>query len=397
MPIEASAIVTGGVVYFGSWDGYEYALDATTGTLKWKTFIDTTTTPAGCNAPWPVTQGVSSSATVNNGVLYVGGGGQYWYALDASNGSILWKVFTGDNGSGAGGGYYNWASPVLFDGYAYVATASAGNCPSVQGQLLQVDLGTHQVIHTFDVVPSGQQGGAIWSSPAVDPATSTVYLSTGTPVGSQTDQPYTVAILALDATTLSCKASWQIPVTDNQGDSDFGASPTLFTDQSGRALVGAANKNGIFYALDRSNLAAGPVWKFNLAQGGFDPPAGDGSIAAAAFPGGSTLYAAGGNTTVRGTAYSGSIRALDTRTGAVVWEQGTAGTVMGAVVYTNGLLVDAAGKVLEVRQASDGQLLFSATIETSSDGSFGLSASPTVANGIIYEGTPSGTMYAFGL
>src|SRR5579871_4685446 len=84
--IASSATVVGGTVYVGSWDGDEYALDAATGALKWKTYIGTTSTPA-CGS-----QGVTSSATVQDGVVYVGGGDAYWYALDASTGAILWKV-----------------------------------------------------------------------------------------------------------------------------------------------------------------------------------------------------------------------------------------------------------------------------------------------------------------
>src|SRR5690348_14949051 len=40
--IEAAAAVVNGVVYVGSWDGYENALDANTGKLKWKTFLGIT-------------------------------------------------------------------------------------------------------------------------------------------------------------------------------------------------------------------------------------------------------------------------------------------------------------------------------------------------------------------
>ena len=40
--IAASAAVVEGTVYVGSWDGYEYALDQMTGTLKWKTFLGIT-------------------------------------------------------------------------------------------------------------------------------------------------------------------------------------------------------------------------------------------------------------------------------------------------------------------------------------------------------------------
>src|SRR5579864_1477684 len=36
-PIAASASIVGGTVYVGSWDGFEYAIDARNGALKWKT------------------------------------------------------------------------------------------------------------------------------------------------------------------------------------------------------------------------------------------------------------------------------------------------------------------------------------------------------------------------
>src|SRR5919108_4333034 len=202
--IAASPIVAAGTVYVGSWDGYEYALNAATGALKWKTYLGKTTpSPRYCHAG-PV--GITSSATVQDGVVYVGGGDSYWYALDAATGAILWRVFTGE--TNFNWGHYNWSSPLLYNGFAYIGVASYGDCPLVQGQLLQVDLSTHRIVHTFDVVPSGQVGGGIWTSPSVDPATGTLYVTTGTPrtIGAQ---PLADAIVALDAATLAVKGSWQ--------------------------------------------------------------------------------------------------------------------------------------------------------------------------------------------
>src|SRR5215471_1258425 len=173
--IAAQPTVLNGVAYVGSWDGYEYALSATSGALLWRTFLGTTTASPTC---FPSQMGVSSSVTVQDGVVYVGGGDAYWYALDATTGAVLWKVYTGDNS--ATGGHYNWSSPLIYNGYAYIGIASVGDCPLVQGQLLQVSLSTHEVVNTFDVVPDGQVGGGIWTSPAVDPATNTLYVTTGT-------------------------------------------------------------------------------------------------------------------------------------------------------------------------------------------------------------------------
>ncbi|MEO6890072.1 MAG: PQQ-binding-like beta-propeller repeat protein, partial [Ktedonobacteraceae bacterium] len=44
-PIAATPAIVGGTAYVGSWDGYEYALDAATGAQKWKTFLGQTTAP----------------------------------------------------------------------------------------------------------------------------------------------------------------------------------------------------------------------------------------------------------------------------------------------------------------------------------------------------------------
>jgi len=67
-PIATSASVVGTTAYVGAWDGYEYAINTTTGALIWKTSTGVTTDPA-CN---PATLGITSAAAVVNGVVYVG-------------------------------------------------------------------------------------------------------------------------------------------------------------------------------------------------------------------------------------------------------------------------------------------------------------------------------------
>src|SRR2546423_6918797 len=175
--VAASPIVAAGTVYVGSWDGYEYALNAATGALKWKPYLGKPSpSPSYCHAG-PL--GIASSAAMQGGVVYVGGGDSYWYALDAATGAILWRVFTGE--SNFNSGHYNWSSPLLYNGFAYIGVASFGDCPLVPGQLLQVDLATHQIVHTFDVVPTGPIRGGIWTSASLRPATRAGFVSTGQP------------------------------------------------------------------------------------------------------------------------------------------------------------------------------------------------------------------------
>ena len=381
--IAASPAVVAGVVYVGSWDGYEYALNATTGAQLWKTYLGITTPSTSCSPP---SAGITSGAAVQNGVVYVGGGDAYWYALDASTGAILWKVYTGDNS--VTGGHYNWSSPLLYNGFAYIGIASYGDCPLVQGQLLKVDLSTHLVVGTTNLVPNGNIGGGIWTSPTLDPATNTIYVTTGTETSPS--EPLAQAFVAINASSMAVTDSWKLPESQAVTDSDFGNTPTLFTDKVGDQLVVAINKNGVAYAFKRNNLAAGPVWQQSVALGGDCPTCGDGSISTGVFANG-LLYMAGGDTSINGVGYPGSVRAYDPATGNPVWQQGTAGYILPALAYTNGLLVDGAGAVFEVRDASTGQRLYS--YQTGAT----LYGAPSISQGDIFEGSVDGSVYAFGL
>jgi outer membrane protein assembly factor BamB len=378
--VAASPTVVGGIVYVGSWDGYEYALDAATGVLKWKTFLGVTNGAANC--PFPQSAGVTSSASVQNGVVYVGGGDSYWYALDASTGAVLWRLFTGDNS--VAGGHYNWASPLIYNGSAYVGIASLGDCPLVQGELLRVDLSTHQVVATFKAVPDGQVGGGVWTSPAVDPTTNTIYVTTGTQTSA--NQPYAQAFVAVDATTLAVKGSWQVPLADQVSDGDWGTSPTLISG----GLVVATNKNGIVYAFQRSSVTAGPVWQQRLATGGACPLCGDGSVSSAAFDG-SQVYAAGSKTSIGNIAFPGSVSAFDPATGKVLWRQGEQGFVIPALAVVNGLVLAGVGSNFTVLSAASGKTLFSYATANS------IYSPATVSGGRIFVGSQDDFVYAFGL
>jgi len=90
--------VANGVVYFGSYDGSVYALNATTGTKLWS---------------FTIGHYVYSSPAVANGVVYVGDGNYSGnlYALNASTGAVLWSYTFG-----------GIASPVVVNGALYVGS-----------------------------------------------------------------------------------------------------------------------------------------------------------------------------------------------------------------------------------------------------------------------------------
>jgi outer membrane protein assembly factor BamB len=235
---------------------------------------------------------------------------------------------------------------------------------------------------SISLVPNGQTGAPVWASPAVDVATNTIYVTTGNP-GSQTvaQQPYSDSFVALDAKTLAVKSHWQIPPAQQVNDSDFGAAPTLF-DVNGVGYIGALNKNGIYYVLKRSNLAAGPVWQRLLAS----LPLKQGSNVASSCYNNGVIYA---GSTVNDTSTGGRVYALNAVTGQQLWVANTAGNVQSSLLCTNGLVVDGQSNNLEVRNASNGAILFHYTTGNR------VQSTPVILNGVLYIGSRDGSIYAF--
>jgi outer membrane protein assembly factor BamB len=389
-PVEANRLI-----YWGSWDGFEHATNLNNGHV-WTVNLGKTT---GLNCV-PPTVGVASTPTVasvsingtSTSVDFVGGGNGYFYALNVLNGSLIWRTFLGAPPS-----HFIWSSPAVFQGSVYIGMASFGDCPLVQGQFIQMNAATGAIQHTFNVVPTGCTGGAVWGSPTIDEATGTIYIATGNPGACSTTETLTNAVVALNAADLSLIASWQVPVAEQVPDGDFGSTPTLFTATIGgtsHLLVGVANKNGKYYAFDRSAISNGPLWRATIAAGGECPQCGDGSISPAAWDG-TTLYVAGGRTTINGQSCKGSVRAVHPDTGTFIWEHCLgSGPVLGAVTMAPGVIVVGQGTDLNVMAAASGQSLFRYH-DALSNAFFAGAAS--ISNGVIYIGNLDMHLYAFGL
>jgi outer membrane protein assembly factor BamB len=371
----ASPTVANGNVYVGAGDGEMYSVNAMNGTLVWKRFVGLDNSDTKCSAtPF----GVASSATVQDGTVYVGGGDSHFYALNATTGAILWNVSLGSTSSG----HYIWSSPLIYHGYAYLGVASRCDRPLVQGQLVQLNLTSHQASFFNTTTPSSP-GAGIWGSPTLDSATGTIFVGTGN------GGTHSESVLALNASTLTLTGAWAVPPNQSVVDGDFGNTPTLFTDSHGDTRIEIANKDGFAYAFDANRLNAGPVWETTIAIGCSQPEFGCGSISPGAFDG-QTLYLAGGITTVVGVNCTGGVRALDPLTGHFLWQHCAPGHVLGGLAYANGLVVDSAGRTLEVLNASNGDLLFHYLTNGL------LYDAPTVAYGRIYVDTTEGTLYSFG-
>jgi outer membrane protein assembly factor BamB len=368
--VASNPAIVNGTAYVGSWDGYEYAISLGTGELEWKTYL-------GVDPSCGNVKGITSSATVTDGQLYVGGGNGSWYALNASTGAIEWSVFVGNTSDG----YYNWASPLVYDGFAYVGVASKCDHPLVPGGLLQVSLAQHSIVGFFATSPNGTNGSSVWSSPAVDPSTNTLFITTGNPAGKNST-PLSESIIALNATILSLIGSWQVPAKAAQPDGDFGATPTLYPAAAGTEYVSASNKNGWLYTFNASNLSAGPVWKRQV---------GAGAIAPAAFAEG-RLYVGASTITVGGVTYNGSFSAIGHKTGRVLWRIPETQRIYAGAAADGGWVAVGTGPHFQVINGNTGQVVFEFNI---TGGDFW--SAPAISRGYIVVGATNGQIYAFDL
>ena len=377
--IVAMPTITNGVLYIGSWDGYEYAVDVATHQQLWRQNLGTTTQGKSCYAP---TVGVSSTAAVQNGVVYVGGGDGNLYALSSSDGSVLWKTLLGTPP------YYNWSSPVVYNNRVYVGMAAFCDPPYVQGKVVALNVSDGSIAASLSLVPDGSTGAPVWSSVAVDVETGRLFVTTGNN-GSQviSQQPNAEAVLALDPNTLAVLDRWQIPPADQVPDSDFGATPLVF-DANGAQYIGVLNKNGIYYVLNRTNLAAGPVWK-QIMSGNSQVVPGD-NVSNACYVNG-VIYAGSAGGTINGVTYGGSVRAFNATTGNTIWGVNTTGSMTAPVTCTSQLVVDAQGNTVEIRSAATGQLLFSYVARNK------VAGGSVISNGMLYTPSRDGSVYTFNL
>jgi outer membrane protein assembly factor BamB len=378
-PIAARPVESKGVVYAGSWDGHEYALRPGTGKVLWKTSLGATSSP---QCPRYEQAGITSAPVLRDGNAYLGGGDAFWYALSAKTGAVRWRVPTGDNSPS--GGHYNWSSPAVLGGHAFVGISSLCDNPLVQGRLLRVNLSTHAIDGTWNVVPDGRTGGTIWTTPVVESGRKRLFLTTGN--GEDT---YAEAVVALDPSSMQPLDSWKLPANQRVNDSDWGTTPTLLTDSRRRRLVVAANKNGVLYAFRRDNLHAGPVWQRPISVAGECPNCGAGSVSTGVF-GGHRLFYAGGRATIKKNVFPGSVRAIDPATGKLLWSRGLSGPVLAGLVRAHGKLFVAATSGLFVLRLRDGAVLHKNIVPNTK-----LWSMPLVDRYRVVIGTVSGEIRAY--
>jgi polyvinyl alcohol dehydrogenase (cytochrome) len=398
--ISAQPIQVGGVVYYGSWDGYERAVNAATDTHRWSAFVGQTTN-TNCDPP---TLGVASTATVATitvrgtatRALFVGGGNGNFYALNASNGRVIWKTPLDTQPNG-----FLFSSPLLYHGSIYEGIASCGNS-HVRGGIAQLNAVTGKVQHILYTAPRGCNGASVWGSPAVDTATRDLYFATGNAQPCKEREKLSVSVIQTNA-SLKILSSWQVPAKlQPNNDSDFGSTPTLFTASIRgviHKMLGIPNKNGIYFAFDRSAVSRGPLWMNRVASPGGNCPQCGGTDGADISPSaydGHHLFIGSEMTRIRGRTCAGSLREVQPSTGRVVWADCLqSGPVLGAVTAVPGVAFVTAGNTVYAVGTSKGTILWK--FQDTNGGSWGgFWGAPTISNGRLFAGHQNGRLYAFG-
>lgn len=360
--VTASPAVADGRVFVGDWSGRFFALDAETGEELWH--FDVEPAPGATFGPIvssaaaaTVTGRFGRSGPPSSREVVIFGAGPRVYALEQATGAVVWEHVLDPRPETP---VEVESSPVVVGGVVLVGmdnhnTGGTG----VRGGLLALDAADGSRLWTFEPeLDHGDAGcGGVWSSPTVDVEAELVYVGTANcPDDDFEWTPHTEAITALALRTGEPRWSFQ-PHPPNDKDHDFGATPNLFRDADGRLLLGAGNKDGVYYALDPATGAL--HWSQKVADpgdvsdgfsiGGFlgSPAAHRGRVFGATAIGGPPYYHAVDGTDgslawrgLQGPSYAASaavndvvftaglddvFRAYHADTGAVLWAQPLSG------------------------------------------------------------------------
>ncbi len=280
--LETTPLVVDGVMYTAGMPGQVFALDARTGMQIWK-----------YQRPQKKVNAFESNR-YNRGVAVLGNRVFFGtldaalVALDARTGRPLWEVQVADTMEG----YSVTVAPLAIKDKIIVGVA--GGEHGIRGFVDAYDPATGKRVWRFNTVPgpgelgndtwkgdSWKLGGApTWLTGSYDAQLDTLYWATGNPGPDMDgeirkgDNLFSCSVVALDPAT--GKRKWHYQFTPNDShDWDANQDMVLMDrviDGAPRKLLVTTNRNGIFYALDRTNgkLIFGKPYVRQTWNDGFD-------------------------------------------------------------------------------------------------------------------------------
>ena len=346
----------------------------------------------------------SSSPTLVGGVLYVLAGDMHLWAVDAESGGDVWDVLADDQEFATG-----FSSPVVTKqavivGLASIEEVAAEANATFRGGVAAFDRENGEELWRYRTAEPPHNGVAVWSTVSVDPKAGTVFATTGNNYTEQAG-PTSDSIVALDLETGEVR--WLTQVTEGDvftiptrvsDDTDLGTNPILFeaeVDGVERKLLGAGQKSGMFYVLDRETGEI--MWQRQVSGGSaliggvFNNGAYDGERIIVAGNNGP-----GGTAPPEGVTGMGVLMAMDPATGEVLWQRELNEWVWAPITLGDGVGFVAVDVQLQAFDTETGEPLFSLDTEGT------ISSAPVISgrrvyfgSGLSYIGTSSGqTVYA---
>ncbi|HZJ33879.1 MAG TPA: PQQ-dependent dehydrogenase, methanol/ethanol family [Vicinamibacterales bacterium] len=277
---EATPIVVDGIMYTVSPPNDVVALDAVTGRQFWR-YNHTVAQEAR-----PCCGRVNRGVAILGNSLFLGTLDGRVVALNAKTGEVQWNVAIDRPEAG----YALTVAPLVVKDKVIVGPA--GGEFGIRGYIVALDPKTGKELWRFYTVPAPGEpgsetwsgdawkrgGGPIWTTGSYDPELNLMYWGVGNPGpdwngdGRPGDNLYTDSVIALDPDTGKLKWHYQYTPHD-EFDYDATQIPVLadiqFNGQPRKVLM-QANRNGVFYVLDRTNgqfLKAAPFTKVNWVNG----------------------------------------------------------------------------------------------------------------------------------
>jgi alcohol dehydrogenase (cytochrome c) len=283
---EATPIVVDGVMYTVKppTPNYEVvALDAATGRIYWTYSYTPAESRVCCGRN-------NKGLAIQGDRLYLATIDTHLISIDAKTGREIFNVKVESPNTGLPSDYSFTVTPLIIKDK--VILGPAGGEYGIRGYVAAFDAKTGNEKWRFHVIPEpgepGNQtwggkswengGGSIWTPGSYDPELNLVYWGTGNAGPDWNGDPrpgdnlYTCSVIALDADTGKLKWHYQFSPHD-EFDYDSTQVPVLADiDWQGRPrkVMMWANRNGLFYVLDRATgefLLGKPFVKVNWMSG----------------------------------------------------------------------------------------------------------------------------------